>query len=360
MHHMLLNVIDELQPGSQAPVFSRQWRRHRLMVLRYVKALEPPTVADQLTISRRHYYREHTIVMEAIADIFWDRYVDSDEAVVTQAGDEATSDGNLELLRLEAARMAQASRYARVDDVIKGTRSLLKNVLQQHKLELDLKLPDALPNVAVDQNLLRQLLLGILGYLIEGSHQAMIQIMAHPGASNICLLIQVEPPDAFRPTSPTEAQAQRASFEEMASFSDVRFEPIQTDHSIVGFEISLPIAQRTVLVVDDNEDVLELIQRYLSAHHYQVVTAQSAQEARELARKIQPDAITLDLMIPDQDGWDLMQVFLNQPDTQHIPIIVCSVLKQKDLALSLGATAFLQKPVTEQALLSVLTALEKK
>jgi CheY-like chemotaxis protein len=64
-------------------------------------------------------------------------------------------------------------------------------------------------------------------------------------------------------------------------------------------------------------------------------------------------------MIPDRDGWDLLQVLLNQPDTQHIPIIICSVLKQKELALSLGATAFLEKPISEQSLLSVLTALEE-
>ncbi len=69
-------------------------------------------------------------------------------------------------------------------------------------------------------------------------------------------------------------------------------------------------------------------------------------------------AIILDLMMPDQDGWDLMQIFLNQASTQAIPIIVCSVLKQKELALSLGATAFMEKPVAEQELLSVLASLK--
>jgi CheY-like chemotaxis protein len=54
----------------------------------------------------------------------------------------------------------------------------------------------------------------------------------------------------------------------------------------------------------------------------------------------------------------VLQHLLNQPDTRHIPIIVCSVIKQKDLALMLGATAFLEKPVSEQALLAVLDSLE--
>ena len=126
------------------------------------------------------------------------------------------------------------------------------------------------------------------------------------------------------------------------------------------FEIRLPTnAHRTVLVVDDNEDVLELFQRYLSPHQYRVVTAQTAEKALGLAVRLRPDTITLDLMMPEQDGWDLLQALLNRADTCHIPIIVCSVLKQKELALSLGATAFLKKPVTEQELLSTLRALEE-
>ena len=111
--------------------------------------------------------------------------------------------------------------------------------------------------------------------------------------------------------------------------------------------------------MDDNEDVVALFQRYLISHHYRIITAHTAQEALAQARHLQPYAITLDLMMPDQDGWDLLQTLLNQPDTQRIPIIVCTVLKQKALALSLGAAAFLEKPVTEQELLAALRALEE-
>ena len=113
------------------------------------------------------------------------------------------------------------------------------------------------------------------------------------------------------------------------------------------------------MVVDDNEDILELFRGYLSPHHYRVVTAQTGQDALSLARRLRPYAITLDLMMPDQDGWDLLQALLNQPDTQHIPIIICSVLTQKELALSLGATAFLEKPISEDTLLLALEALEE-
>ena len=88
-----------------------------------------------------------------------------------------------------------------------------------------------------------------------------------------------------------------------------------------------------------------------------MVTTQLAQDVLELAHQLRPYAITLDLMMPDQDGWDVLQMLLNQPETQHIPVIVCSVLRQRDLALSLGASLFLEKPVSEQSLLSAMEAL---
>src|SRR5437868_9740050 len=64
LHHVLLDTIKELDPGPQAPAFSREWRRHRLMVLRYADGLTPQAVADQLAISRRHFYREHAMAIE--------------------------------------------------------------------------------------------------------------------------------------------------------------------------------------------------------------------------------------------------------------------------------------------------------
>ncbi|MCL6431518.1 MAG: hypothetical protein K6V36_11770, partial [Anaerolineae bacterium] len=73
LHRLLLQVIDELDPGAQAPPFSHEWRRHRLMVLRYMDGVDPQTAADRLAISRRHLYRELDSAIEAIATILWER-----------------------------------------------------------------------------------------------------------------------------------------------------------------------------------------------------------------------------------------------------------------------------------------------
>lgn len=136
---------------------------------------------------------------------------------------------------------------------------------------------------------------------------------------------------------------------------------IGTVNPVKTLRFILPVEPHaTVLVVDDNEDTLVLIQRYLTQHHYHAVITNQAEEALRIAAQLQPIAITVDLMMPDIDGWDLLQIFLHQPATQHIPIIVCSVLRQKELALSLGAAAFLEKPVMEEALINLLSSFQQR
>ncbi len=363
LHRILMEVIDELDPGSQAPVFSQEWRRHRLMVLRYAEGLDPRAVAKQLAISRRHYYRQLRVAIGAIADILWNRYVAKPSAS-PQAEPQAQSVAEqhppvayLELLRLEAARMTQVHRYVHIGEVINGAVSLLQGMLQSRGLSVECMLPERLPSISFDKGLLRQMLLGMLGFLAERADQARIRIAARSENSGVYLSLIVEPLTAIRIATQGEFQEQVSAFAEMATLGGARVSPLRAGEIISGFEVHLPSnPQRTVLVVDDNEDVLELFRRYL-APHYRVATAQNAREALLLARQLQPYAITLDLMMPDEDGWDLLQVLLNRPDTRHIPIIVCTVLRQKELALSLGAAAFLPKPVSEQALLAALAAL---
>jgi CheY-like chemotaxis protein len=360
VHELLLDIIKELDPGPKAPAFSREWRRHRLMARRYKNGLDPKEVTQEIAVSRRQYYREHDAAIEAIVDILWDRYVvhPSTPHQESETIEEQPPLSHLELLRLEAARAARAERHARLDEAIQSALPLLKARLEQRKLEVKQTLPASLPGVSVEKGLLRQIFLGIMGYLMERASQATVQLTAQAKKSGVRLSLSVQPPEAIQPTSQAEVRERLSAFEEMATLSGIHIRPVYAERLVVGFEMLLPTdRQRTVLVVDDNEDVLEHFQRLLIPHDYRVVTAQTAEQAIDMAVRLLPHLIFLDLMLPGQDGWDLLQILLNRPETNHIPLIICTVLKQKELALSLGATAFLEKPVTEQALFSTLEAL---
>ncbi len=361
LHHILLDIINELIPGPQAPPFSHEWRRHRLVVLRYLEGLDPQTVADQLAISRRHFYREQKTVIKAIADILADRYGEDGAAAQHTAAppSEQASPNRRELLRLEAAHAAQASRLTQLQDELPGVISLLQEPLRLKDLNLEWSIQEPLPDISLDRNLLRQVLLGITGYLIQRAEQATIHVTAQPQTASVKIAFRVEPPTAIHATPDEMVTGDLSALKELTALAHIPIHQVYQNDAVTGFEAELPtVSRHTILVVDDNEDVLELFQRYINTQQFRAVTAKTAEEALGKARQLQPFAITLDLMMPHQDGWDLLQILLNQPETRHIPILVCSVLKQKELALALGAAGFLEKPITEQELLEALMNLK--
>jgi CheY-like chemotaxis protein len=124
-----------------------------------------------------------------------------------------------------------------------------------------------------------------------------------------------------------------------------------------GFNATLilqAVEQLPVLAIDDNADTLQLLQRYTSDTRYRLVGVRDAELALERVPKLAPQVIVLDVMMPDIDGWEILARLRQHPLTRDIPIVVCTILAQEDLALSLGATAFIRKPVLRQDFLATL------
>jgi CheY-like chemotaxis protein len=119
----------------------------------------------------------------------------------------------------------------------------------------------------------------------------------------------------------------------------------------------LPVDGKVLLAIEDNEGIVRVFQGYLATYGYVVMGATSGDEALRLAREVSPIAITLDIMMPTQDGWEILQVLKSDPATRSIPVIICSVLEDPQLARSLGAVAYLQKPISQADLLDVLSRL---
>ena len=109
-----------------------------------------------------------------------------------------------------------------------------------------------------------------------------------------------------------------------------------------------------VLVVDDEQPARELLASYLEGAGYGVKTAGSSREAMEKARQLRPDAITLDILMPGGSGFGTLSQLKKAVETAHIPIIVVSVVDQKQMAFTVGAAEYLVKPVQKSALLAAL------
>ena len=116
------------------------------------------------------------------------------------------------------------------------------------------------------------------------------------------------------------------------------------------------VSHLTVLVVDDNQGLIDLFRRYLAGSRWEVVSARNGAEARAAAAQAAPSAIILDVMMPDEDGWEVLMSLRRTLAPAEVPVIVCSVLNARPLAQALGA-GYLAKPVTRQALRQALAAL---
>jgi len=107
-----------------------------------------------------------------------------------------------------------------------------------------------------------------------------------------------------------------------------------------------------VLVIDDDAPARELMFRYLSKEHFRVLQAASGEEGLEMARELRPRAITLDVIMPGLDGWQVLHLLKTDPLTRDIPVILVSIVDQKDLGFRLAAADYVVKPFDRDALIS--------
>ena len=111
----------------------------------------------------------------------------------------------------------------------------------------------------------------------------------------------------------------------------------------------------TILVIDDDPEACELIERNLTKDGFRVVTATSGEQGLRLAHDIQPAAITLDVMMPDMDGWAVLRALKADPVLRHIPVIMLTMMDDRSRGYSLGAVDYLTKPVDRGQLRKTLS-----
>jgi GAF domain-containing protein/DNA-binding response OmpR family regulator/anti-sigma regulatory factor (Ser/Thr protein kinase) len=132
-------------------------------------------------------------------------------------------------------------------------------------------------------------------------------------------------------------------------------EAVQEPVAPAGPADRVPTGIGTVLVIDDEVAVRDLMQRFLTKEGFRVVTAHGGEEGVRLAREVRPDAITLDVMMPGMDGWAVLSVLKADPAVADIPVIMLTIVDDRNLGYALGASDYLTKPIDRERLVTVLT-----
>jgi len=112
-----------------------------------------------------------------------------------------------------------------------------------------------------------------------------------------------------------------------------------------------------ILIIDDDATVRDVVGRYLEREGFSVVKANGGREGLSMAAEISSDRVTLDVMMPDLDGWTVLAAIKGDPELADLPVILMTIVDEKNRGYALGATDYLVKPVDREKLVGVLYAL---
>jgi PAS domain S-box-containing protein len=119
-------------------------------------------------------------------------------------------------------------------------------------------------------------------------------------------------------------------------------------------EPKFPAGANTVLVIEDDPGARDLLRRFLGKEGFRVETANRGEDGLRLARELHPDVITLDVMMPGMDGWAVLSELKADPDLADIPVVMVTIVDNKNLGYALGAVDYLTKPIQRDRLLAIL------
>ena len=115
-----------------------------------------------------------------------------------------------------------------------------------------------------------------------------------------------------------------------------------------------PAGRGTILIVDDEKSTHDLLERELSSAGYHIMHAAGGREGLRLAKQARPDVITLDIIMPDLDGWSVLKALKADPDLCDIPVVLVTIMRDRDLGFALGAADYITKPLDRDVLMRVV------
>jgi PAS domain S-box-containing protein len=295
----------------------------------------------------------------------------------------------LDISRIESGRIHLNIQPLDVSESLIGTADTFRAVLDQkgHRLELDVE-PD-LPLVAGDRDRIGQVLINLTSNAIKYSPEGgVVTLGARAEGREVIVSVRDEGLGIAEENLPRMFEqfyrVDSAMTREIGG-TGLGLSICKSIVELLGgriwvetelgkgstFSFSLPVAGpalvRTpevegpleatggkVLVIDADPDAAALVENYLARHEYDVIKAYSAAEALTKAAEEHPDVITLDVVLKDMDGFELLQKLKDDPATASIPVVVLSVVCDEGRSCRLGASRYLEKPIDKERLVKII------
>jgi CheY-like chemotaxis protein len=334
LRSLLLDLMERMKPSAEMPETSPEWRQYHILHDRYVLRRPLWEIEHKLVIGERQVRREHSRGLAILAELLQAR-VGLAEGPTSEP---ATTP------REAVQRLTPVERVFSLAQLIEEVMAFMvvAGKARDNQVRLDIA-PDDL-TVCTDPGILRQLLTNML--LTLGPDKVLCL-----NAAPLDHTVQV----ALTLSAAVDVQSEGLVLCQLLARSlgtEITFN--QQAGYQVRFDLPLGTRLRRVLVIDDELAAVELFQSYVIGLDYQVIGETNPEEAVTRALEIHPDVIIIDVMMPGMDGWELLQRLHHTPPLRDVPVIVCSVLSEGDLAAALGAAAFLKKPILRSQLVVAL------
>lgn len=298
----------------------------------------------------------------------------------------------LDLSRIEAGKMDLTIEEVEIRETIDSVMSTVKGLVKEKDLKIIGNIPDDLPIVRADRTRARQVLINMFSNAVKFTEE---------GAVTLDVVVYDNPEGGIKPhvrLSVTDTGI-GITEEDIAllfdRFSQVDASPtrkaggtglglnisrslVELMHGEMGvtsvmgegstFYFTLPIASaspvveeeiggRIVISIEEDEKVIALYERYLKPHGFRVISITDLDQAIEQIKQATPFVITLDVMIGQGKGWKILEDLKADMATQNIPIVVCSILEERERAEKMGASDYLLKPMREDEFVQCITKL---
>ncbi|MGQ9553661.1 MAG: response regulator [Anaerolineae bacterium] len=344
LRSLLVQLIERLRPPAGTPNYDPAWRPYLAIRLRFVELRSPYKVQEMLGLSERQVRREQSRGIAALTALLRERLAATPDEHI---GDEEEPGS---ALRQATQALSLNISSLKVLPLLKDIQQTVRPRLEASAATLMVQADDQL-SVFADRVTLRQVLTRIINASIITEPAADLHLTAVHQEESICFRFAV----AERGGSPTPLPEEvLAECNVLAELNLGRvWQEVAGNELLVycTFPAERPLL---LLVIDDEEAATKMLRRYVQAYSARVIGLADPVVAPATAARLRPDAIVLDVLMAGRDGWEVLQELRSQLDTQAIPIIVCSVWNEPELALALGANVFLRKPITRAQFVQAL------
>lgn len=332
----LVRLIESLRPAPDAPEDSLARRFYRLLTMRYLAEATQYQVADALGVSIRHLARLQNEALQLLADQVGRAMPAPADASATQIEREVNA-----LYRETAASEED------LGEIVQNAARLALPMALERGVSLRVEAPPQACPVVAPRAALSQAVLSAITYALRDMTLGDLQVTVGHNAQEMRVRIMASP---HKGPCPPDTWLVHELLEPLGGGVVCR-----CAGGALELSLTLPAAPPVrVLVIDDNRDMLRFYRRCVVGTPFEIVELSDGRLALERARNERPEIIVLDLMLPNVDGWELLTELANDPATRQIPLVVCSVVDESELALTLGATASIVKPVSRESFRAAL------